>query len=103
MSHYELRTYTLPSSTSEVIRLSAAPPRRYDMRDRKADLSYGFEARAVSAEGPGAWSPTLWVESGAQDLPNTPVSVGLVDGSESASSFQIEWSMPDDNRWAACR
>ena len=60
-------------------------------------LSYGFEARAVNAEGEGPWSETLWVESGASILPNTPQDVRLVGGSVGATSFDLSWVMPNDH------
>ena len=97
ITSYELRVYTLPAVIAEqVIDLGTTAPVEYTYTGRQSNLNYGFEGRAVNAEGAGGWSDPLWVQSGTVSEANTPQSVSIV--STSGTSFTIGWSMPDNNR-----
>lgn len=99
VSYYEVKAYTMPSSSQMTFRLAAADsPRYHVVTERSQSLSYAYEARAVNEVGAGPWSEPLWVQSGAQELPSTPINVALIAGSETQTSFGIEWRMPNDNR-----
>ena len=47
-------------------------------------LALRLQGKAVG--GSPSWSDALWVPSGAAELPNTPQSLALVDGSLGATS-----------------
>ena len=54
---------------------------------------------AVNALGVGPWSDVLNVDSGADDLPNKPLSLQVLsDPAVGSRGFSIGWDMPNDNR-----
>ena len=62
-------------------------------------VAYGFSARAVNYLGHGVqWSDTFWLDEGTAFTPNTPTDFQVVSASTTSTSFEISWSMPDDNR-----
>lgn len=68
------------------------------LSDRQSNLNYGFEARAINENGPSEWSETLFVESGAAELPNTPQALNVEGSALSSTSIGLSWVMLDDNR-----
>ena len=97
ITRYDLRVFTLPASSSDrIINLGSSAPVLFAFEGRQSDLNYAFEARAVNEEGVGAWSDTLWVQSGAAEMPNTPQNLNA--GSLTPTSFDLSWIMPNDNR-----
>ena len=101
ITQYQLRIFTLPAALPEqILSLGPSAPASYTLTDRQSNLNYAFEARAVNAEGAGAWSETLWVQSAlnSAEQANTPQNLALV--STTGTSFRLSWTMPDNNRSA---
>ena len=97
ITSYEVHVYALPALISPYTVTLSTSDDKYTLINRAFDLNYAFETRAINENGGGPWSDTLWVESGAVGLPNTPTNVAVV-GDETATSFVLRWEMPDDNR-----